>query len=384
MKILACQYSHIEGYPPTFNAVNVMASQGHTVYVLMRKDMITKWSYHENIKITYVGDYEDRFEFEKTSKFHKIKEFFVFLKRMRSLIKKNNPDIVLLYDNIPLMAYSILKLYTLKKNKVWYHNHDSNILSDYKKFSLNYFAFFFEKRAFKFIDFFTIPQLERFRLFNLKKYKGLKFVIPNYPPKYLFKSNNKAVKTPEKVIKLIYPGNINENIGIENVIPLLGTKVRGCDIYLKLIGDVRDNTKRKFIDLAEQFNVRKHIFFEKRQTYLNMPKIISEYHIGLAMYKPANLSNAEAGTAANKIYEYAALGLPVILNDTEHYRKYLDVYKWTFFFNSKKDYFLSIIDEILDQYELLSFQAKIDFSKELYFEKYFLSVFNDIVSSFDR
>ena len=141
-KFLICQYSHIEGYPPTFNAINILDQEGHKIQVLARKDLETKWTYSENVTLNFIGNYKDRFEFEKTSKLHKIKEFFSYLKLMRKLIKKTKPEIVLLYDNIPLMAYRLIRLFVSSKHKVWYHNHDNHFLKDYVKFTLNYFGYF--------------------------------------------------------------------------------------------------------------------------------------------------------------------------------------------------------------------------------------------------
>jgi hypothetical protein len=147
MKFLICHYSHIEGYPPTFNPVNLLAEKDHEITVLMRKDLPTSWNYASNISFETVGDYQNRFEFERKSKLYKIREFFIFLRKLFKLIKREKPNIVLLYDNIPLMAYRFIRFFLNKKShKVWFHNHDIHYLKDYKKYSLPWFAYFSLKK----------------------------------------------------------------------------------------------------------------------------------------------------------------------------------------------------------------------------------------------
>lgn len=378
MKILACQYSHIEGYPPTFNAVNIIASQGHQVQVLMRKDMITTWNYHENIKINFVGNYKDRFEFERTSKWHKIKEFIIFVKTLKKLVLENRPDIVLLYDNVPLMAYRMLRTINRFNHKVWYHNHDIHYLKDYKKYSLPYFAYFSLKKSFKFINYFSLPAVERLKYFNLKNYKGKQIILPNYPPSYLYKYKKEIA--PVDTIKLVYPGsNISHMHGIEEIIPILNNTVNGKKITLSLVGTIKSNYKNKLLQIADKYQTTQKLFFIDRMSYTQMQKEMLSYDIGVAINKPMNITYETGGSAANKIYEYPASGLPSVLFDNKHYRIYFDRYDWAFFSNLSEDSLLSVIELIDNNYLALSKKAKEDFKEDLYFEKYFIPAFEDII-----
>ena len=369
-KFLICQYSHIEGYPPTFNAINILAQEGHKIQVLARKDLETKWTYSENVTLNFIGNYKDRFEFEKTSKLHKIKEFFSYLKLMRKLIKKTKPEIVLLYDNIPLMAYRLIRLFVSSKHKVWYHNHDIHYLKDYKKYSLPYFAYFSLKKSFRFIDFFSLPSIERLKYFNLKKYKGKQAILPNFPPKYLYKYE-KSDK-PKGTIKLVYPGsNISHMHGIEEIIPILNKIINEKKITLHLIGTIKPNLKKKFLEIAKKHKTTKQIFFIDRIPYTEMQQEITKYDIGIAINKPLNITYETGGTAANKIYEYPASGLPSILFDNKHYRNYFSKYEWAFFSNLSEQNIVDCINDIDINYINLSKKAREDYLNDFNFEKSF-------------
>lgn len=370
MKFLICQYSHIEGYPPTFNAINVLAQERHDIQVLARKDLETRWKYPENVKLNFIGDYKNRFEFEKTSKWHKIKEFIRYVKNLKKLINDNRPDVILLYDNVPLMAYRMLRKTNRFNHKVWFHNHDIHYLKDYKKYSLPYFAFFSLKKSFKFIDFFSLPAIERVKYFNLKNFKGKQYILPNFPPKYLFKyiKNNK----PENTIKLVYPGsNISHMHGIEDIIPILKNSVNGKSLSLTLIGAIRDKFKEHLLSLAKKYNTVEQLFFIDRMPYVEMQRVITQYDIGVAINKPMNITYETGGTAANKLYEYPASGLPSILYENSHYRKYFEKYDWAFFSNLSESSLLRVIKSIDDNYLSFSKKAKEDFNESFNFESVF-------------
>lgn len=380
MKFVACQYTHIEGYPPTFNALNLIAEQGHKVNVLARKDLDSSWNYNDNITLNFVGNYKNRFEFERTTKFNKIREFLKYVIRLKSLIKKDKPDFLIIYDNIPLMAFMLIRIFISKKIKIWYHNHDVHYLKDYKKYSLNYFAHFFEKKAFKHIDYFTLPAEERKKYFNLKKFEGFYSVVPNYPPLYLFKLNDDNKQLPTEEIKLIYPGsNISNKHGIEEIIAVLGTKYFEKKLTLTLIGNIREKYKQQLINIAKENKVEDYLFFKNRLPYPLMPNEIQKYQIGIAINKPMDITYQTGGTAANKTYEYAACGLPIILLDTPHYREHLQKFNWTFFTDLSIDSIVAQIREILKNYLKLSNYARKSFENDLNFEKVFNKTFEKII-----
>jgi glycosyltransferase involved in cell wall biosynthesis len=82
------------------------------------------------------------------------------------------------------------------------------------------------------------------------------------------------------------------------------------------------------------------------------------------------------GTASNKIYEYAASGLPVILYDNAQFRKYLEHYDWTFFTDGSVTSLKEIIQEIVLNYSKISGSSRDSFESELNFE----NKFNQVIS----
>jgi hypothetical protein len=81
--------------------------------------------------------------------------------------------------------------------------------------------------------------------------------------------------------------------------------------------------------------------------------------------------NKTLGTASNKIYEYAALGLPVILYDNAHFRETLGQYNWAFFTNTEPESYRQCLHRIISDYPSLSKQAFEDFKSKLCYEHNF-------------
>ena len=100
--------------------------------------------------------------------------------------------------------------------------------------------------------------------------------------------------------------------------------------------------------------------------------------IGINMNKDAISSTL--GTASNKIYEYAASGLPVLLSDSVQYRRYLDKYEWAFFSDGSADSLKENIELILKDLPHLASAARRDFEQSLNFEDVFQPVLQEIMS----
>jgi glycosyltransferase involved in cell wall biosynthesis len=81
--------------------------------------------------------------------------------------------------------------------------------------------------------------------------------------------------------------------------------------------------------------------------------------------------NKTLGTASNKIYEYAASGMPVLVYDNEHFRSTLQNRLWVIFTDTSTVSLQRALVKIMDQYKQMEAAALNDFETELCFEKYF-------------
>ena len=162
--------------------------------------------------------------------------------------------------------------------------------------------------------------------------------------------------------------------GIEEILPVLKESIAGKELALKLLGKSIPGYKESIEALAASYHVSNRVHFEGLQPYKNIPTISSLCHIGLAIYTKPDVMNTTIGTASNKIYEYAAVGLPVLCYDNEYYREQLGKYSWVFYTDCSIGSYQTAIRNIIHRYPELSMAARKDFINHLNFETGFREV----------
>lgn len=366
-------YPHPELYPPTLSAISELSKITESIDIVTRKMLVSEWDYPKNVNLNYVNtkSYQG-FEIEQVSIFNKVSHFWHFLKTSKRIINSNNSELVIAYDAIPLFATSWLKS-VIKKSKslLWYHNHDVTDLRLAGRFSLMTLANKNEKNTFNRIDLFSLPSVERLQYFPTENLAHSPVVIPNYPLKDFYSKVKRQSLDDSTSIKLLFQGSIGSGHGLEELIALLNEKVHGKTLELHLVGKVRPNYLQKLQNLAKTHQTANKFFYHGMKPFAQLPEYLSQFHIGLAIHMPYNITYATGGTASNKIYEYAALGLPVLLYDNEHYQSHLSAHDWTFFTNTSKESLKESLEQIVERFEVASNAAFHDFNSKYNFEKAF-------------
>ena len=115
--------------------------------------------------------------------------------------------------------------------------------------------------------------------------------------------------------------------------------------------------------------------------YAELPSLTASCHIGIGINMNSDRVSQTQGTASNKIYEYAASGLPVILYDSGQFTKYLQKYNWAFFTDGSLNSIRDNVAAILKDQRRLSEMARHDFEESLNFEKNFKPALHTVLDS---
>ncbi len=377
-------YSSIEFYPPSLNALTSIITHFGKISILSRNVKSLQWDYKTNVENIQSGDFTDIRDAEKKPMLWKIYSFILFTWNMWKNLQKEKPALIILYDPIPMLSYYLIRNFIGHKYLLWYHNHDVADKKTIRKYTIAWWAIHAEQNLFKYIDIFTLPAEIRKQYFPLHHLKGKYFFIPNMPAKsfynkfYLVKSLHNL-----QSINLLYQGSIGDGHGLKNIIQnCIGKEVAGKKIILTLIGWISNDYKNSLLNLAA--NNQEYLFIHSLITYAKLPLETRKHHIGLAIHEPVNLNFSTAGTASNKIYEYAALGLPIILYDNIHYRGNLSQYEWAFFTDLSEKSMSDCIEKIIANYEYLSQKAHEDFETHLNFETYFNPVIEEVMEQIKK
>jgi hypothetical protein len=366
-------YFHPEGYPPTLNAVTQLSNLFDSIKIVHRPLLKGDWCYPANTAAIASGRYMSSAEQEQSATIKKIGYFFQFVKDFYKACRKARPAVILLYDPIPLLAYKLVRPFLGFKHKLWYHNHDVADIHQLRKFSIGWFACKTERQMFRKLDLFTIPAASRLPSFPMDDLKGGYFVVPNYPSTKFYGQFRKQLRIEEEV-KLIFQGRIGEGHGLESIVFLLREPIAGKKITLVLKGYCHLHYKQKLLQLAAKWDVKQSLVFEGYGPYSEVPRVASGCHIGIGIFSGKELMHLTLGTSSNKLYEYAALGLPVIYSREEYFIKYLGRYDWAIAADDNAGSIKSAIEHIIPQYEKLSASALSSFAEGLNFETSFKQV----------
>ena len=362
-------YFHPEAYPPTLNAVDELSECFDYISLVHRPHLTSTWKYPHNLRMISAGKHMD-IEQQKTASFIKKINFFIqFVHIFYKECKREKPACILVYDSISLYAYHLLKPLLFFKHKLWYHNHDVLERSLLKKFSIGWLAARAETKAFKYLDIFSLPSNDRKKFFPLDTFTGRYFFVPNFPSKKFYGKFYNHRKL-EKTVRIIFQGQVAPLRGIEEMLPLLSTFINGYSLQLALIGPCGNDYKDEIINLMTRYDVMDKVHFD-RLPYSKLPERSATFNIGLALLSQKDIMTSTIGTASNKLYEYAAVGLPVIYYNSEYLNSYLGKFAWAIPADLTTESIRDAIIRIISHYDDLCIAAHQDFLNDLNFENGF-------------
>jgi glycosyltransferase involved in cell wall biosynthesis len=252
---------------------------------------------------------------------------------------------------------------------LWYHNHDYEAKNPNRFPSIGWWAYQSQASSFKKIDFFTLPARERLDLFPVERFATPNCVIPNFPA--VNRVRTKPCNSVGSEIALVYQGSLGRHHGFSEIIPWLNREISGKRLKLTLLGKIDRSYKRELKELSEFHGVQDRLHFVDFIAFSGLSEFLGRFDIGLSIHKPVGMTYSTGGTASNKIYEYAAAGLPVILYDSSHYREHLGRYRWTAFCDLNWDSFAKATETLLQDYERRANAAVADILNGLNYEAVF-------------
>ncbi len=364
-------YSHPEYYPPTLNTVEILSKQYDTIFILHRNVTGFDWKYPSNVKLVGPAHCYPVREVEKAGVLKKLAWFTVFTFKFFRLISRKKPDTVLIYDAMPVLSYRLLKPFIVSPRILWYHNHDVSEARYISKYNLAWMAWKSEPWILPRLQIFSLPALERKVCFPIEKLKGQFFFLPNFPSRAVYDKLPGNNKSAEEIYKILYQGSIGTGHGLEEIVPILREKIGGKTLHLVLKGFISEQYLDELKQIAVKEGVEDQLVYLPPTGYREVVENAYTCHIGIGIHKKDDMMNRTLGTASNKIYEYAAAGMPVLLYDNEHFRDLLQKYDWVFFTDTSNKSLRDVLTRITGQYDQYSLAARKDFEDGLCFEEHF-------------
>lgn len=358
-------YSHPEALPPTLNAITELSKIFTHIYVVYRPFLKTEWEYPNNVTLIPSGNPLTSSHQENSPLYKKVYFFIQFTWKLLKTTILYKPKWILVYDHIPTLSIVLIKRLISNKINIWYHSHDVVDSIKLRKYSVSWFAHYYETYFFNDdLRLFTLPSKERIKFFPLTL-KQKFVVIPNYPSLSTYFEVDKTSPQLTKSLKMIYQGTVSPGHGLEEISNYISSSHK--DISLHIAGNISKTFANELIEKIGDEKLQIHGFVE----YKNLSKITSSCHIGIATLIPKSIAFKTAATASNKIYEYAACGLPILYYDNEHFNEYLSKHEWAFATDLSSTSLDTCLTDIMNNYDYYSSKAREDFLNKFNFEKVF-------------
>jgi len=150
-------------------------------------------------------------------------------------------------------------------------------------------------------------------------------VIRNVPPFHPYRPSSLLVdyaRRQNRAVRriVLYQGGVGQGRSLDllvRALPLLA-----ADVAVVLIGPGKEEYKQQLTALAAELGVPDRLFIHPPVDHTDLPEYTCSAHVGVVIYR--NISRNHYYCAPNKLYEYAAAGLPAAGADLPPIRDFLE------------------------------------------------------------
>jgi hypothetical protein len=304
-KIAIIHFLPIEMFPPTVNLLEELKSKNAKIKLYSCKNHKSR----KEVKIENIKQIRFKSPAEKVIK----KEISLIRHLKFNLITLYNlfifnPDKILYYESFSAFPVYLYTLLSCRKTDIFIHCHEYYTQEWYKKQSklLQFYHKLEKIHLFPKSCWISHTNAKRKELFSRdfpEIHEEKLRIVPNYPPKtWQIHSSKKKFKSP--ATRFVYIGTLSSDYSfIEEFCLWIKDKPNSYfDIYSYNI----DKKAQEFFNQLQTNNIR---FFKEGIEYNNIPTILSQYDIGLILYKALTVNFKY--NATNKLFEYLACDLDV-------------------------------------------------------------------------
>lgn len=379
-------YSNPDYYPPTVNAVHLL-SEHFDVVLICRNHEPPDCEYPVNVTVHRLGEYTSVREREQASSIAKFWEYINFIAQARHLLK--DVSLIYAYDAFGYTAAYLCRTMLFQAIGLIYQNHE---ISD-RLFPLSSLSGWVQKAERSWIhkaDGVVFPDKDRATFFQkATSLKNQPIIVPNFPLKTSFQLQEDWAALSQKrweSITLFYRGTISNMSAMRETITaasLLKKKV-----LVKFVGFLNDAAREELEKCVEGIEMSLYFSYLGTLPYKELKTHTLLASVGFALYKNTSFDRVACVTACNKIYEYAACGLPVIVSDFPNYREYLSSETWVRFANPDDPHSIaSAVQDILsdlENYKAMCIAARQAFEEKFNYEYVFTPLLSQITNLVER
>jgi glycosyltransferase involved in cell wall biosynthesis len=312
-------YGNPDIYPPIINGMRLLAKAGYPANILCRQDD-KEWGieYPSGSKI-------QRIAFESNNSWKEYLSFVIKVLRQSG----DRPAIFIAHDMHGLLPARLLA--TRFRLPLVYHCHD--FAENARAVPLGVrIVRAFERRFARTADIVIVPDAERAKVVARElKLKRRPLIVANAPLRSITTTGERLRETLDLQGKqfsriLFRQGRIGVGHAIEATIRSLPFWANR-DWGFVVMGLQDTSFVEKMQGIASELGVARQFVALPPVGYDNVAQFTRGADVGHALYEPIHINNVHITTASNKIMEYMAAGLPMLVSDTPALRALVEKYE---------------------------------------------------------
>lgn len=373
-RLLITIYANPDYYPPTINAVRILRHH-FQVHILCRNmdPAIEDWP--SDVTVERQGDDASSRAKGALSPAAKLAEYWRFVARTRAIVAQSNPALIYAYDTHAFVA-SLMARPRGRGIALVYHAHELVLPESSPAGSMQRWISRAALAGTRRADAVVFPERSRARLWLAAAGDSRPpIIVPNCPAREYFPAPadwHDTIAQRYAAREAVYVGNVSaENGHLEGLraIALLS------GVRMRVIGLFRADFEPIFNALARELGVAERASLDGRLPQAELLSRASRATLGLSLHKPYDKNWEHLGSASNKLFEYAAMGLPVVVPDRPSYRDFLGDAPWVSYADIEDPRSIAgAVSGVLadrERYAAMSLAARRSFENDYNYERVF-------------
>lgn len=328
-RVLVVMYGNPNFHPPTINAVRIM-SERFEVKVVCRNQAGPAADWPRTASIERVGEPVTAAETFGASALRKLAWYRGFVRRVRAAITETGPALIYAYDPIGFAASIAGRNRLRAEMPVVFHCHDTPTLGRPQIASLQDWIHRYALRHTSAAAFTIFPSKYRAPLWLDKAGdRRAPMIVPNGAAREFYPSRedwDQLARRRWESRRVLYLGSM----GLENGQPqvLRALAALPGEIKLDLAGFGTAEFRCELSELAAELSIQPRVSISDWVPDAERDRRAEEAAAGLVLYRAVNPNWEHSGPSPNKLFQYAAWGLPVVVPDRKSFREFFEDDEW--------------------------------------------------------
>jgi glycosyltransferase involved in cell wall biosynthesis len=327
--ILVVFYANPDHYPPTRNAI-VMLRERFRVHLVCRNDAgpaLMTWP--DDVRVERVGPAISERERAEGRASAKLREYLGFVRAVRRALAAGRPAVAFAYEPHALAALALAGC----RAPIVYQRHELEIGSEVALpwTSMQTWILALARRIGRRAAVVVFPEKNRAEIYQRAVGDPRPaMIVPNFPMLSAFPAPSpwtEILEARRRTRQILYRGSIGSDNGVFEMVRAMGHLDAGFS--LRLCGRAAPEVVREIEAVAASIGVAGRVRYDGVVPYERLNRETALAAVGLVLYQQRAGNNLVLNaTATNKLYEYAACGVPVVAPDWPSYRDFFAGDAW--------------------------------------------------------